>query len=369
MVALGGIALAAILITPVTAAAAPKATAAPSNTVWLCRPGQAKDPCTTSPASTSVSATGATKVASAVAQASSKFDCFYVYPTVSGETTDNADLQVQSTEIATAEDQASRFSSVCRVWAPMYRQRTVAALSRSAPGADQVAYASLLSGWKDYLAHDNHGRPVIFIGHSQGASMLIDLLRQQIDPNPAMRKLMVSAIILGGNVTVPIGKRVGGSFTHIPTCDSARETGCVIAYSSFGTTPPNPSLFGRPGTGVSLLSNQTAKNGLQVVCVNPVNFSEAKGPLLPYFLDLAGNLPSLKITTPWVSYPGLYTAQCQSVGGATSLQVIPTGIPGDVRPLVTASLGPTWGYHLNDVNLALGNLVTDVAHEESAYRH
>jgi hypothetical protein len=105
-----------------------------------------------------------------------------------------------------------------------------------------------------------------------------------------------------------------------------------------------------------------------VVCVNPVNFSSAKGPLLPYFINAGTRAPGVRVTTPWVSYPGLYTAQCQSVGGATSLQVIPTGIPGDSRPTVTASLGPAWGYHLDDVNLALGNLVRDVSSEEAAYR-
>jgi hypothetical protein len=336
--------------------------------VWLCNPGQAKDPCTSDLASTAVTASGATTVTSATPTSSSKFDCFYVYPTVSPQTTANANLEVQSAEIATAVDQASRFSQVCRVWAPMYRQVTVAGLSKVAPGSDQVAYSSLLSGWRDYMAHYNHGRPVVFIGHSQGAAMLIRLLQNQIDPSAKLREQMVSAIILGGNVTVPVGKPVGGSFTHIPTCGSARQTGCVIAYSSFGTTPPNPSLFGRPSTGVSALSGQTASKGLQVVCVNPVNFSSAKGPLLPYFINAGTRAPGVRVTTPWVSYPGLYTAQCQSVGGATSLQVIPTGIPGDSRPTVTASLGPAWGYHLDDVNLALGNLVRDVSSEEAAYR-
>jgi Protein of unknown function (DUF3089) len=369
LVVLAGMTLvAALSALPAAGGAAVARATAPSNAVWLCKPGQANDPCTENLDSTAVTATGSTKVTSAKPNSSSKFDCFYVYPTVSGQITANANLQVQSTEIATAVDQASRFSQDCRVWAPMYRQRTVAGLSKAAPDANQIAFDSLLSGWEDYLAHFNHGRPVIFIGHSQGAAMLIRLLQEQIDPSPALRKLMVSAIILGGNVTVPVGKKVGGSFTHIPTCSSAHQTGCVIAYSSFGMTPPNPSLFGRPGTGVSTLSNQSAKTGLQVVCVNPVNFSQAKGPLLPYFLGDSGiSDPGLRITTPWVSYPGLYTAQCQSVGGATSLQVIPTGIPGDVRPLVKASLGPVWGYHVSDVNLALGNLVTDVAAEETAY--
>jgi hypothetical protein len=164
-----------------------------------------------------------------------------------------------------------------------------------------------------------------------------------------------------------VGKTVGGSFTHIPTCGSARQTGCVIAYSSFGSAPPSPSLFGRPGTGVSILSDQTATAGLQVVCVNPVNFSKAAAPLLPYFLSVTSPVPGVKLDTPWVSYPGLYTAQCRTLNGATTLQVIPTGIKRDPRPTVTASLGPLWGYHLDDVNLSLGNLVHDVAKEEAAY--
>ena len=61
-----------------------------------------------------------------------------------------------------------------------------------------------------------------------------------------------------------------------------------------------------------------------------------------------------------MAYPGLYTGQCQTANGATWLQVTPT--PGDTRPLVTQQLGPTWGLHLVDVNIAyddLTNLVND----------
>jgi hypothetical protein len=355
------------------AAAATRSTAATrttaataSKTVWLCRPGQADDPCTSDLASTTVSADGSAQTVAAAPATAPKVDCFYVYPPVSGQTTANANLAVQPTETVTAEEQASRFSQVCRVWAPMYRQRTVASLFKNQPGADLVAYDSLLAGWRDYLAHDNHGRPIVFIGHSQGAAMLIRLLQNVIDPNPRLRKLMVSAILLGGNVTVPIGKDVGGSFRHLPLCAAATETGCVIAYSSFGTAPPADTLFGRPGTGVSDLSGQTASAALQVACVNPVTFSTAPGALLPYFFSTNDPVPGVHLGTPWVSFPGLYTARCETIGGATTLQVTPTGVPGDPRPLVAATLGPTWGYHLYDVNLALGNLVADVASEEGA---
>ena len=35
--------------------------------------------------------------------------------------------------------------------------------------------------------------------------------------------------------------------------------------------------------------------------------------------------------------------------------------------MVAPTLGPTWGLHLDDVNLALGDLVNDVTTEEAAY--
>ena len=116
----------------------------------------------------------------------------------------NADLTVQPAETPPPMRQASRFSQVCRVWAPMYRQAhrrrwTGELLDSAVP----LAYDSLLSAWKDYLAHDNHGRPIVFIGHSQGSAMLIRLLRQQVDPSSKLRKRLVSAILLGGNVQVP----------------------------------------------------------------------------------------------------------------------------------------------------------------------
>jgi hypothetical protein len=151
-------------------------------------------------------------------------------------------------------------------------------------------------------------------------------------------------------------------------CQSAKQTGCVIAYSSFGTAPPSNSLFGRAGRGVSILSGQQTTAGQQVVCVNPVTFSNAPGSLSPYFVTPTQQLRGIGVRTPWVTYPGLYTATCEHSSGATWLQVDAARAPGDRRPTVTAALGPTWGYHPQDVNLSLGDLVRDVSREEAAYR-
>jgi hypothetical protein len=119
---------------------------------------------------------------------------------------------------------------------------------------------------------------------------------------------------------------------------------------------------------VSLLSGQGAAGSQQVVCVNPVTFSPRAGSLQPYFLSATTPTTGVRVLTPWVTFPGLYTAQCRQSGGASWLQVTATPVASDPRPTVSASLGPQWGYHLDDVNLALGNLVTDVGLQEAAYR-
>ena len=342
-----------------------------SATVWLCRPGVTPDPCAAGLDATVVPAAGSRTVQLLRPAADPAFDCFYVYPTVSTETADNADLTVQPAETAAAMAQAAPFSRVCRVWAPIYRQATLRSLEDGAstrPAVAGVAYNSLLAGWQDYLAHDNRGRPVIFIGHSQGAAMLIRLLATQIDPSPALRRRVVSAILAGGNVTVPAGRLVGATFHALPLCSAATETGCVIAYSTFPSQPPADALFGRPGVGVSLLSGQTAAAGLQVACVNPAALGGGTAALTPYFPRSASMPPPPPVRTTWVTYPDLYSAGCHTGAGASWLQVdtVAGAIKG--RPVVAESLGPAWGYHVADINLALGNLVQDVRLEEAAYR-
>jgi hypothetical protein len=330
--------------------------------VWLCRPGATPDPCETSLDTTVVKANGQRSVTDVNDAKNAKIDCFYVYPTVSRETTLNADLTIQPAETFVAQDQAARFSEDCKVYAPMYNQVTLAAIGGTvhltAAGITE-AYDSALSGFKDYMAHYNHGRGIVFIGHSQGAGILIQLLQKEVDPSPKLRRLLVSAILLGGNVTVPIGKSVGGDFKHIPACHTNDQTGCVVAYSSFLDPPPANSLFGRVGQGVSLLSGQLPNPKLQVLCTNPAALGGGSGMLQPYFLG--------GTTTPWLTYPDLYSAQCMSVGGATWLRVTPITTPGDTRPLVTQQLGPVWGLHLVDVNLSLGNFVSLVATQAKAY--
>ena len=362
-----------------------------SSVVWLCRPGLAGNPCDSDETTTVVAADGATRVEHPTPASNPPIDCFYVYPTVSDQPTPVANLDVDPEEKAIALNQASRFSQVCQVYAPMYRQATLAAIqsatgsrtstTTTTSGATTTTgarlslgsgYQDVLTAWRDYLAHDNHGRGVVLIGHSQGSAVLIQLVKSEIDPNPSERRLLVSAMLLGGNVTVPAGRDVGGDFQHVPACRTQTQTGCVIAYSSFLSPPPPNSLFGRARSGPR--AGGGSASGLQVLCVNPASPSGGSGSLLPYFTTtrfpgligtVSGPVPSAP--TPWVSYPDRYTASCETANGATWLQITPTPNPNDTRPVVTQTLGPTWGLHLVDVNIALGNLVALARSEGTAF--
>ncbi len=389
---LGMGAASAVAPPPLAAAGAPSARSAavaqgadPSRTdaagvEWLCRPGLPNNPCLSNENALVVRASGRRSVQLSRPAPNPPIDCFYVYPTVSGEPGVTANLEIQPAESGVARLQASRFSKACKVYAPIYPQVTRYGLTHPGSGLRndiQQGYDVVQAAWKDYMEHYNHGRGVVVIGHSQGSTMAQQLLRTQVDPNPRSRKLLVSAILPGGNVVVPVGGRVGGTFEHLGACTTASQLHCVIAYSSFDQTPPAGTLFGRPGTGVSFLHvTPSPTKGMMVLCVNPAQFTSGKsGILQPYFPNPGSSPASTSATAPgtsapvlpWVTQPDLYSGKCRYENGTSWLQVTAPLVAGDPRTVVTPALGPAWGLHLDDVNLFLGNLVAIVSQQSKAF--
>jgi hypothetical protein len=374
------LALVAIAVSGLTAAAVAAPPAQAQESLWLCRPGLAVNPCLSDQTATVELGNGFSFLQRARPAARPPIDCFYIYPTVSSQPTENAPVAIEPEEEAIAVAQASRFSQACAVYAPIYPQLTIPAISRPGgvtPEGVLKAYGGVVGAFEEYLARYNHGRGFVLIGHSQGAAMLIQLIRERIDPDPSLRRRLVSAILLGGNVIVPEGKALGGSFQHVPACRLAWQTHCVIAYSSFLRTPPDPSFFGRPESPLLALGGGApGVASPQVLCVNPAVLVQGggEGPLFSYYptslfpglLGAVTQVPSAP--TPWVGTPGEYDAQCRHEGGASWLELRFAGPPRDPRQRLEERLGPQWGTHLADVNVALGNLVALVRVEGFVYR-
>ena len=348
------------------AAVAPATAAGKTKPVWLCKPGIKNDPCDVSLKTTLVSPTAEqTGVDKVKAARHPKIDCFYVYPTVSDQPTPAANLDIDPVLRSIALYQAARYAERCRVFAPVYRQITLTGfgLSGGGPSATpemiQTAYRDVLNAWKTYLKKYNHGRGVVLIGHSQGTFNLTRLVQEEIDPRRKERRRLVSAILLGGDVTVRADGDVGGDFQHVKACRSNKQIGCVIAFSTFGGTVPDNSAFGR-----------TSEPGLQVLCTNPaalgggpaslrtINPTEPFAPgTIKAAIDALG-LVIPAVSTPWVE-TGAYSGECSTADDASVLQI--TGAPG--APQLNA-VPPSFGLHLADGNIALGNLV-DVVRKQA----
>ena len=341
---------------------------AQAGTVWLCKPGIKSNPCAVSMGNTAVYSDRTTKKETTAVPKSPPVDCFYVYPTVSNQTTGNANLRIDPEEIAVAQSQASRFQAKCKIYAPMYRQLTrsssmLHAGTPTTPADMELPYTDVKAAWKEYLSKYNKGRGVILIGHSQGAANLTRLVKEEIDPASSVRRKLVSAMLIGGAVLAPEGKDVGGSFQHIPPCRAANQTHCVIAYNSYLTAPPANGQFGI-----------TLKPGMRVLCVNPNALAAgATGSALPY-LPASRLAPVLSAAgfgapnTQWISLPGMYSTQCKSNESHTWLQVSDIGPAGDPRPHLRQTLGPTWGLHMTDISINLGSLVSLAGKEAAAWK-
>jgi hypothetical protein len=161
----------------------------------------------------------------------------------------------------------------------------------------------------------------------------------------------------------------------VPLCRASNQIGCAIAYASFrATVPPTAtSLFGK-----------SAGPDLEAACVDPAALAGGSGAAHAYFtarsaiVEASSQVDWLKgktIGTPFVSVPGMLTAECKKTADASYLAVTVHAVPGSPRTsdipgdvVIGGNVQPDWGLHLVDASLFMGNLVAIVRDQASAYR-
>ena len=346
---------------------------------WVCHPGAPKA-CAFDLSATEFGLDGSTKRIPFRAATEPKVDCFYVYPTVSHGPSANAPAVVSEDERRAVRQQFARFASVCRLFAPLYRQITVTAMTAGAKGvtlpgtaeAGAIAQGDVDEAWRTYLNKYNEGRGVILIGHSQGAAMLTSLIQRQIDGQPAQQRL-IAAVLAGGWVMAPKGKDVGGTFKTIPACRSSQQTGCVITFGTYFQDRPVPlAKVLRFGEREPICTNPAALAG-GPAAIHPVLSTngetivpELSGEQAPWLTDINA------ISTPFLTLPGRYLAECRNDANGVWLAISKTKA-GESLPeppgewLVDGSPEPTMGLHLIDLNLTMNDLIAVAGAQIAAF--
>lgn len=348
---------------------------------WLCRPDNNRA-CAVDLTTTIVNANGSTDIERWAARPDAPVDCFYVYPTVSLDSTPNSDMEAGPEEYNVVRSQFARLGSECRTFAPLYRQVTLTALRANMGGGQQSAapdrelpYRDVLDAWNYYLEHHNQGRGVILIGHSQGAGVLSRLIINDIEGKDVQQQI-ISAMLLGATAQVPNSQSTGGTFKQMPACETGDQTGCIVSYVSFRSDVPPPanSLFGRNGQGST------------AICTNPAQLAHGHNQLHAHLSNAAAEgfssnaqSPWLNngtaVSTPFVSVPGLLTGECVNEGGFSYLKVTVQADPADPRTdrisgdvmNADGTVNAGWGLHLIDVNVAMGDLVTLANRQSQAW--
>ena len=170
-------------------------------------------------------------------QATATADVFFVHPTTYYRPAAwNADLAQgrlnRFTDRSTIRPQASVFNAAGRIYAPRYRQATLYSFfDEQTPNGQKaldLAYADVKAAFQYYLAHYNQNRPIILAGHSQGTAHATRLLHDFFDHDPALRRRLVAAYLIGFKVKPD-------EYQTIRPCPDSLATGCFVTYNSVAT--------------------------------------------------------------------------------------------------------------------------------------
>lgn len=191
-------------------------------------------------------------------QLNAQVDVFYVHPTVylSGGPwiADLEDKSVNKKCDACVMHQATPFNSCAKIYAPRYRQAVLRSFTqegKAAQDALDTAYADVKKAFEYYLANWNRGRPIVLVGHSQGAYHVARLMDDFFTGKPLLKQLVVA---------YPIGfDTQKNRYTDIPVGDSASQTGCFVTW--------NTVAWGQDTTGPYTRYRGSA-------CVNPLTWKQ-----------------------------------------------------------------------------------------------
>jgi hypothetical protein len=225
-------------------------------TMWLAQPALANDPSRYLPPGIAHERRGQAYV-------------FFVHPTTFmgrirwNAPLDHVDSRMRA-ELA-VRSMASAFNDEAGIWAPRYRQAAMGTFMVDRPESKMAlagAEIDVRLAFATFLAHIPADAPIVLAGHSQGALIMLHVLRDMVRGTAVAPR--IAAVYLTG---WPVSPRHDLSFTGMPACSRADQAGCVMAWMTFAD-PADPHQV------LAMASHYPALDGTYAddppLCTNPL---------------------------------------------------------------------------------------------------
>ncbi|WP_427450841.1 DUF3089 domain-containing protein [Litorimonas sp. WD9-15] len=125
----------------------------------------------------------------------------------------------------------SPYGQAGRLFAPNYRQASLYAFMTNREDAQQAqdfAYQDIKRAFEYFLENSPPERPIVLVGHNQGASHVQRLLMDFFQGD--LRDRLAVAYVIDHPLPLEFFK---GPMSNLLPCETPEQTGCVVAFGSF----------------------------------------------------------------------------------------------------------------------------------------
>lgn len=273
-------------------------------------------------------------------------DLFFVCPTVDmgkdgNYISDIANEKYRESFLGATNMELGIYDDVATVYAPYYRQATFPVYSLSEEEQEKylsIAYEDVKNAFIYYAGHTDPSRPLILAGFSQGAEMIIRLMKDLFD-EPKYQRRLVAAYSIGWKLTEEELKE----YPHLLPAGGETDTGVIVTFSSEDKEITSSLIIGEDE---------------KTYAINPLNWKTTSEPADKSlnkgacFTDYSGNVKE--------EIPNLTGAYIDEKRGALKVtDIVKEDYPG--------RLFDDGIYHLYDYQFFFRNLQENVAKRLSVY--
>ena len=273
-------------------------------------------------------------------------DLFFVCPTVDMGKDGNMISDMESEKyresfVGAINMELGIYNGVASVFAPYYRQATFPVYSLAEEEREaylSFAYEDVKNAFIYYADHTDATRPLILAGFSQGADLVIRLMKDLFD-EPEYQRRLVAAYAIGWKLT----EGEVAEYPHLVPAEGEADTGVIVAFNSEDKDIASSLIIGENEKTYS---------------INPLNWkttseiADKTQNLGACFTDYSGNVKE--------EIPNLTGAYIDEKRGALKV----TDIAKEDYP---GKLFDDGIYHLYDYQFFFRNLQQNVAARLSAY--